>query len=70
MITANAHQIKSCYEKKDYDSKDAAKKRALQLKKVDVKLFPYKCSHCNKWHLTSKTPEEQRVKSREMKNKL
>ena len=38
------------------------KKEALQqaAKALTAILFPYKCPHCHKWHLTSTEPEEKR----------
>lgn len=44
----------SCRSKRTYPSQDAAQKRAGWLHTKGVRLKPYKCSICSKWHLCSR----------------
>lgn len=45
--------------KHKYPNQKAARLVALLVrKKKNLKLYVYRCPHCNHWHLTRRTPQE------------
>jgi hypothetical protein len=62
--------VSQCFRKKHYDSLLEARKAATKSWLVNGKqLWPYTCDICDRWHLTSKTPEEQIEKGYDTKLK-
>lgn len=48
-----------CESKRRYRSKkDAGRTKGMLQKRFKQKLRAYKCSHCKKWHLTSRVRKE------------
>lgn len=45
-----------CDHKSTYPGKGTAKRYARRLMNRYGKLWPYRCTHCNRWHLTSRPP--------------
>lgn len=62
--------LNQCFSKKHYGSLLEARKAIAKTWLVDGKrLWPYHCDICDRWHLTSKTPEEQIEKGYDTKLK-
>lgn len=53
------HLVKGCITKVKFISEQKIKERIKQLKKKEKKeLYYYKCSHCYRFHITSRKPKE------------
>lgn len=59
-------KFRACIKKLRFDSRQHAKKTAKRLvSRFGKSMKPYRCPHCRKWHLATKTPpSKQKVNQR------